>query len=300
MRFKGLDLNLIYALRMLLEERSVSRAAVRVNISQPAMSAALTRLREYFSDELLVQVGRRMVPTAYAESLKPLILQLLEKADELISTSSTFDPSTTSRRFRISASDYMVTVVIGPLKRRLDTLAPGIRIDVYPIGPESTTAMEKGDIDLVISPEQYLSPSHPSELLLEDAHVVVGWKENPAMAAPLDRKTLLSLGHVAVRFGQSREASFSEQQLYPQMEKQRIELTTNSFSSVPSLVVGTMRIALLQRRLANAFIDLLPIVAHPDPLDLPPLREMVQYHTARANDPAIAWMVGQMHDILRT
>ncbi|MBU0557416.1 MAG: LysR family transcriptional regulator [Alphaproteobacteria bacterium] len=283
---------------MLLEERSVSRAAERMNISQPAMSAALTRMRDYFSDDLLVQVGRRMVPTAYAESLRPLVSQVLEKADELISTSSTFDPATSSRRFRISASDYMVTVLIGPLTRKFATIAPNVRIDVYPTGPEANADLERGEIDLVVSPEEYQSSSHPSEMLLEDEHVVIGWKGNPALEKPLDRKTLFSLGHVAVRFGQSRETSFAEQQLYPHLEKQRTELTTHSFSSVPGLVVGTMRVAFVQRRLSDAFVDMLPIVVHPDPLGLPPLREMVQYHTARANDAGISWIVRQMHDIL--
>ncbi|MCW2389196.1 DNA-binding transcriptional LysR family regulator [Sphingobium sp. B11D3B] len=300
MRFKGLDLNLLYALSVLLDERSVSRAAARVNISQPAMSAALTRLREHFADDLLVQVGRRMVPTAYAESLQPLVSQLIEQADQILSTSSTFDPAISNRRFRISVSDYMMTVLIGPLMRSLGTIAPGIRIDVYPTGPDATSFLEKGEVDLVICPEQYLSPAHPSEMLLEDEHVVIGWAGNPALAGPLDRETLFSLGHVAVRFGQSRESTFAEQQVFPQQDKQRTELTTNSFSSVPSLIVGTMRVSFLQKRLADAFIDQLPIVVRPDPVGLPPLREMVQHHTARSNDAGILWLVRQMHHILHT
>lgn len=298
MRFKGLDLNLLLALRLLLEERSVSRAAERMSISQPAMSSALMRMREYFSDELLVQVGRSMVPTAYAESLRPLVVQLLEKADEVIATSSSFDPATSSRCFRISASDYMATVLIGPLIRRLAAIAPAVRIDVYPTGSEVVGGLEKGDLDLVISPEQYLSHTHPSELLMTDRHVVVGWASNPAMAQPIDRDTLFSLGHIAVRFGSAREGTFAEHQLSSLMERLRVEITTNSFSSVPGLVVGTMRIALLQKRLADVFSSVLPIRIHPMPLDIPHLREMVQFHTARASDPGIAWMVQQMHETL--
>lgn len=299
MRFKGLDLNLLFALRVLLEERSVSRAAERMNVSQPAMSSALMRMREYFSDELLVQVGRRMVPTAYAESLHPLVVQVLEKADEVIATSSGFEPSTSSRCFHVSASDYMATVLIGPLMRRLGSIAPKVRMDVYPTGSDATAGLERGNLDLIVTPAQYIAPAHPSEPLLVDRHVVVGWASNPAMAAPLDRDTFFSLGHVAVRFGNARESSFAEEQLSPLLERLPVELTTNSFSSVPGLVVGTMRIAVLQERLANAFVGLLPIRIQPVPLEIPPLREMVQFHAARAKDPGIMWIVKQMHVVLK-
>ncbi len=91
MRFKGLDLNLVVALDILLQERSVSRSAERLKLSQPAVSAALARLRDYFNDELLVSMGRSMIPTAYAESLWPIARDLLAKADLLIDTSSSFD-----------------------------------------------------------------------------------------------------------------------------------------------------------------------------------------------------------------
>lgn len=139
MRFKGLDLNLVVALDILLQERSVSRSAERLKLSQPAVSAALARLRDYFNDELLVSIGRSMIPTAYAESLWPIARDLLAKADLLIDTSSTFDPATSQRRFRISASDFIQTVLIAPALRALQTVAPGVSMDVGPTGSMSIT-----------------------------------------------------------------------------------------------------------------------------------------------------------------
>ncbi|MDP3908637.1 LysR family transcriptional regulator [Novosphingobium sp.] len=298
MRFNGLDLNLLSALHVLLEEGGVSRAAHRMNVSQPAMSAALGRLREFFDDELLVPVGRRMVPTARAEGLRPLLTQFLGTAEEMIAASSKFEPAVASRRFRISASDYMVTVLIGPLLERLAACAPGIQLDLFPTGPEQTQGLEKGEIDLVVSPANFLSRAHPSELLLVDEHVVLGWNGNPALARPLDRAAFLALGQVVTRFGGGREKSFAEQQLGEFARLLRIEVTTTSFSSVPRLLVGTQRIAVLQKRLADAFLPTLPIVAQPVPFDLPPLTMMVQYHSARASDPGIAWLVRQMQAAL--
>lgn len=299
MRFNGLDLNLLSVLHVLLEESSVSRAALRMNVSQPAMSAALGRLRDFFDDELLVSVGRSMVPTACAEGLRPLLAQFLGTAEELIASSSKFEPATARRRFRVSASDYMVTVLIGPLLERLATCAPGVQMDLFPTGSEYRLGLEKGEIDLVVSPANFLSRAHPSELLLLDEHVVLGWKDNPALARPLSQETFLAMGHVVTRFDGGREKSFAEQQLGELARPLRIEVTTTSFSSVPRLLAGTQRIAVLQKRLADAFLPTLPLAAQPLPFDLPPLSMMVQYHLARAADPGIAWLVRQMQEVLQ-
>lgn len=125
MRLKGLDLNLLVALDILLDERSVSRAAERLHLSQPAASAALGRLRDYFEDELLVLHGKRMIPTAYAESLVPELKQILAHVDELIATSAEFDPASTERVFRLMGSDYIATILISAVVAKLHTAAPG-------------------------------------------------------------------------------------------------------------------------------------------------------------------------------
>ena len=115
MRFKRFDLNLLLVLDTLLRERSVSRAAEQLNLSQPAMSAALGRLRSYFNDQILVSHGKRMLPTAHAQSLSPMVMKTLADIEALISASTVFDPSTSQRTFRICASDYVTTVLLVPL-----------------------------------------------------------------------------------------------------------------------------------------------------------------------------------------
>lgn len=300
MRFKGLDLNLLFPLRVLLEELSVSKAAQRTNMSQPAMSGALARLREYFSDDLLVQVGRKMVPTAFAEELRPVLDQFIQTAESLRSQNALFDPLTSNRRFRISVSDYMMTILIGPLVRSLSREAPGISLDFIASGPQSSEALEKGDLDLKIDPVEFQSAEHPSQLLLEDEHVVVGCRSNPALARPMDLATFVQLGHVAIRVGGGRVPSFAERHLAGVLLNHRIEVTTPSFSSVPGLVIGTARIAVLQKRLAHELRSARPIAIVPLPVDLPPLQMMVQYHSARAKDESLLWLVRQMRKIAGT
>src|ERR1700735_4498154 len=129
MRFKGLDLNLLLAFQVLLEERSVTRAARSLHVSQPAMSSALGRLRAYFQDPILVAHGKRLHPTAHAESLYAPVKASLSGIDGLLAASAAFDPATTRRTFRIVASDYITASLIGPMAGRLAAQAPGVRLE---------------------------------------------------------------------------------------------------------------------------------------------------------------------------
>ncbi len=294
MRFKGLDLNLLIALDVLLELRSVSRTAERLNMSQPAVSAALGRLRQYFNDEILLTIGRRMIPTAYAEALWPMVRELLANAEALIDTSGGFDPATSQRRFRINASDYVIAVLIAPLLHRIQAHAPHVSIDIGPTGALSMAEFEAGEVDVIISPEEYRSPIHPARLLFEERHVVVGWCGNPALASPISIDRFLELGHIAVSIGSGREMSFAERHLSPYRDRRRIEVFSPSFSSVPVMLQHTHRVAVLQQRLADTFRDAFSLQAQPLPFQMPPLREIAQVHSARANDAGISWLLDEL------
>ena len=294
MRFKGLDLNLIVALDALLEERSVSAAAYRMNLTQPALSAALSRLRRFFGDELLIPVGRRMIPTPFAEELRSLTKQLMHDASLFVSTSSTFDAATSKRRFGIGTSDYIITILIAPVLAYLEELAPGVQLDVFPTGPEINERLDRGEIDVVIGPETFLRSGGPSETLFDDDHIVVGWSGNPAMDTPLTLDRFLELGHIAVRIGMDRELTFAERHLEMFANRRRIEVTTTAFSSTPRLLVGTNRIAVLQKRLATALVDTMPLKVQPLPFEMPPLRELIQYHPTRSGDAGIRWLINTL------
>lgn len=124
MRLDKFDLNLLIAFELLLEERNVTRAAQRANLTQSAMSAALARLRLAMNDELLVPHGRRMIATPHALALAPLVSDAIRNLRVLISGATAFDPTTSDRRFEIGASDYISTVLLGPLLPELKREAP--------------------------------------------------------------------------------------------------------------------------------------------------------------------------------
>ncbi|WP_343525439.1 LysR family transcriptional regulator [Sphingomonas sp.] len=297
MRFKGLDLNLVVALHALLELRSVSAAAERLHITQPAMSAALARLRVYFGDDLVVLVGRRMIPTPFAEELRSRMEALVREADRFVGSTTGFEPAISERRFRIATSDYIMVVVIAPLLARLEQEAPGVKIDVFPTGPEVHERLNRGELDLIVGPEVFLAPGLPRRALFVERHVLLGWRHNPLFARTMTLDDFLAAGHVAVRIGMDRQYSFAERHLEAYAERRRVEVTTTNFSSVPHMLVGTHRIAVLQERLVAVFSASLPLVSQPLPFDIPLLNELVQYHPTRGSDPGIEWLVRRMREV---
>lgn len=290
MRFRGLDLNLLVAFNELMEARSVSRAAAKLNLSQPAMSAALGRLRDYFGDELLVSQGKRMFPTPYAESLVPMVQDTLRRIDALITTSTSFEPESSQRVFRLIASDYITAAVIAPLSRRLARIAPGIRIEVVLPSDGSAELIAQGVFDLMITPEEFISSGQPAELLFEERHVVVGWNRNPLFGRDVTLLDVLSTGHVAVQMGNQRTNAFAESVMEKLGHFRRVEVTASSFTMVPWLLIETDRLALMHERLARRMSDMFPLAIAPIPFDFPPMREMMQFNQARAKDEGLMWM----------
>jgi DNA-binding transcriptional LysR family regulator len=287
-RLDRFDLNLLVAFHALMEERSVTRAAERLHLTQPAMSAALRRLRESFNDPLLVANGKQMVPSPHAQELAPRVAEIVASSQALISGSTLFDPQTSRRRFRIAASDYVTSIAVQPLLTELAVRAPGIRFSV--IGPHASVSeqMERGEVDCIISPEQFQAHGHPSELLFEEDHVVLGWRENPLFAKPITEDEYQSAGHVVVEL--SNTPAFVEQFVRARGDTRRIEVTVTSFTLVPWLLPGTMRIALVHARLARLFLDKLPLAIAPPPFPLPKMREMIQFNRARAEDRGLLWL----------
>ena len=292
MHLKGLDLNLLVTLNVLLQEYSVSRTAERLHLSQPAVSAALARLREFFHDDLLVQHGRKMIPTPFAESLVPELKTIVGRIEALIEAPVDFDPSSTERVFRLMASDYITTVLLSPVIQQLHSLAPKVQLDLRMPSEQTMIEFDRGAIDLVITPEPYLRPGHPAELLFEERHVVVGWEGNNLLQQPLTERCFMQAGHVAVIMGPNRSASFTEGFLPRCLAARRIEVYAPSFTLVPWLLLGTTRLAVMQERLARAFANTLPLAIQPLPLEMPVMREMIQYHSVRENFQDLVWLRG--------
>lgn len=297
MRFHRLDLNLLVALDALLTDQSVSLAADRLCLSQSAASSSLGRLREYFDDELLVKKGRRMVLTARARELIEPTRAVLEQIRTTIASSPEFRPATSDRTIRLMASDYAIEVLLAPALERFAILAPKMRFEIQQMGTVPVEALERGFVDILVAADFITSADHPSELMFEDDYVVVGDKDNPAMAQEMTSKLYLSLPHVTVRFGKDGVPAFDSWYKRRKKQQRRIEVVTAGFVTMPSLIVGTSRIGTMHRRLADKLGRRYPLAFAEVPFEIPPVRELAQWDIANNNDAALCWVVSELRKV---
>ncbi len=295
MRFNNLDLNLLVALDALLDEQSVTRAADRVNVSQPAMSAALSRLREHFGEPILQQQGKSMIPTAGALRMKEPIKQLLRDIDVLVTEGSHFDPATSQRRFQIATSDFLLAVLFPKLNQRLDQFAPGITMDCIQPSEQSMQQLNQGELDLFITPEEHASPDHPTELLFEEKYVVAGCANNPVFKKrKISTEDFFAAGHVVVEIGRQARTSFAETRLRKHHEQRRIDMRVSSFLTAPEMVINTGRVTVMHQRLAKMYAARLPIAVSEMPFEFPVMREVIQFQKSRQNDEGLRWFINQL------
>ncbi|WP_298285658.1 LysR family transcriptional regulator [Novosphingobium sp.] len=300
MRFKGLDLNLLVAFDALMTTRSVSRSAERLNLSQPAMSAALSRLRDYFGDDLLMLQGKRMHPTPFADELMPQVRESLLGLEVMLSRSPNFDPATSQRSFKVVTSDYVFASLIAPLVAQLTEEAPGIRIDCGLPQPSTVQELEEGKIDIMITPEYVIGGHHLSYVLYMEPQVVAAWSGNPAIAGgTITEEAFFAAGHVAVVLGGGATLSYADRQLELMGRNRRIEATVAIFTAVPWLLEGTNRLAVMHARLATQLAGRFALSTAPMPFEIPAMRQMLSYHPGRKDDAGMTWLRSRIEAIAR-
>jgi len=190
----------------------------------------------------------------------------------------------------VCASDYVTTVILARAVERIASLAPNISVDIRAPVRNIGEVFERGGIDLLIMPRQYIEPlDHPSQTWFTDDQVCIVWTSSAAAGAELSFEQYLSMGHVAVRFGDDRSLTFEEWFLPRYGKQRRVEVTVDNFSTLPLLVVGTQRIATLHRRLAMHFARYLPLTLVEPPFEMPALAEMMCWPRYQDQDPAHRW-----------
>jgi LysR family nod box-dependent transcriptional activator len=272
MRLNHFDLNLLVALDALLSEQSTTRAGKRLNLSQPAMSCALARLRSYFNDSLLTQVGRNLVPTPLGASLVQPVRELLLRTEATLDSRPIFDPATARRTFKVLMSDYVSTVLMAEVTTRAEHIAPSLSFEILPLGLNSINDIESGDV--------------------EEHYVCVAWAGNTLVGDSITCEQYLSLGHVVARPGAHPQRHPAVDELFFQRQglERRVETVVGEFSVLPQYVVGSMRIATMHNRLAELYAGYMPLKILPLPYDLPILREAVAWNRHRDQDLGLAWV----------
>ncbi|UVK50120.1 LysR family transcriptional regulator (plasmid) [Mesorhizobium sp. AR02] len=290
MRFKGLDLNLLVVLDALLAERGLTAAARRINLSQPAMSAAVARLRDYFGDELFTTSGRERFLTPRATALAPAVRDALLHIHCSIISSDPFNPAQSDRRFRIIISDFATLVFLEKVVERVAREAPAVSFELLPLDDNPDELLQRGDVDFLILPDFFMSSPHPSVALFDETLVCVGCPTNKQLPRQLTFERYMSMRHVSVRFGRMLKPAFEEWFLLEHGIKRRVEVVVHGFSMIPPMVSGTARIATMPLRLVRHFKKTFPLRIVELPLPLPAFTEAVQWPAHHRSDPASIWM----------
>ena len=290
MRYQRLDLNLLALFEELLRNGNVSKAAINLNMTQPAVSNALSRLRQHFDDPLFVLIGRRMMPTPFALSLVKPIEDCLVLSKYIAEARAQFDPTTSDRRFTLLASDYVALTFLTRLTRRLAELAPHIGLHHMPIADDRISAFDKGDIDLMIAPDYIFPENGTGELLFEDRFVVIADQDNDVFGTRMSLEEYLSASHVVVKFGARSLPSKVEVFMAGEGLAARTQIVAESFFLLADFVNGSSYIATVPRRYARVRRAQLPIrLIQPD-FELPTLRENLYTPAHLATDPGVIWL----------
>jgi DNA-binding transcriptional LysR family regulator len=297
---RGADLNLLVSLDALIEERNVTRAAARLNISQPALSAQLARLRGMFQDPLLVpsSTGRGMIPTVRALELKEALHVALTDIETVIKRRPAFDPRTADRTFAVAASDQLTAVLGVGLITRLQRLA-GLSVRVSFRSPNSdliSAQLERGQIDLLIGDRRNVPADLKSQKLYEEHHVMAQRKGHPRGKKPIDLNAYCSLSHVLV--SNSGIGSFRgdiDEQFDKLGSRRNVVLSVHQFVLVPLILRMTDYVAALPSRFLDRFSDEL------DTFELPFVARgytvSMAWHQRNHADQGHIWLRKQINEV---
>ena len=290
MNLANLDLNLLVSLDALLRERSVTRAATHLGLSQPALSAALARLRRHFGDDLLTRVGNSYQLTPLASHLKQLTSVALGGVERVFASQPDFDPARSEREFTILSSDYGATVAGQALSAVLSERAPNIRLRLAHIRTEFVDRAHEGlrTVDAMLLPHGFVADL-PHLDLYEDRWVCVVAADNTAVGDTLTMDMLAELPWV-LTFHQPTAFTPAARQLSMLGVDPRAQVVVESFLAVPSLVAGTNRVALLQEHLTHRLINRDRLRVLPCPFDVVPLVEALWWHPIYDHDPEHVWL----------
>lgn len=283
------DLNLLVTLETLLTEQNVTRAAKRLHLSQPAVSAQLSRLRTLFDDPLLVPTQRGMTPTAKAlELLDPLRLAM-DKVRATLAEHQHFDPEKASLTVAIACTDYLQTAVIRPLAVTLRKQASGVRMAIHHLDPSTLEMqLDSGEVDLVLMTPEHAPSSLRARHLFDERYVLIGRQQHPKLQHGLTTQEFAQLDHVIVSLHGGDFVTPVDTGLAALGYRRNVVLSAASFLVVPDLVAHSDFVALVPERLVRERQNALKIIECPFPV--PGFAVSMLWHERNHNHHGQRWV----------
>ena len=295
------DSYLLRVLVTLVTERNVSRTAIRLNQSQPAISTALKRLREVFDDPLLVREKGGMAPTERALALREHARRALGEIDAMRAGAEQFDPASSPQTFRIGSPDFMIASFLAGAVARFCREAPRARLAVLPLGPafDYEAALAQGELDVVIGnwpqPPQHLHLS----VLLEDEIVCLMSRHDPRATRGLTRAQYLAARHLVPLPYSPSQRGVVETHLANLRVARDARVVVPYFELAPYLLVDTDLVFTTARHFAAHYARMLPLAISAAPFDFPRMRFYQLWHERSQPSPAHRWFRGLLSDAAR-
>jgi DNA-binding transcriptional LysR family regulator len=288
----NIELRLLRTFLVLMNERSVSRTAERLGLSQPATSHALSRLRLLFDDPLLLRSRAGMIPTERANEVEKVLRGLFDEYDRLVTPAEPFDPAVSHRTFVITAPEFGERMLVPHLFRRLRAEAPNIRIEVRAPNPERAYEMlESGEIDLRIAWLPKPGPSLRSIPLFQDKMACIAARDHPTIRGALTLGQFLTLPHArTLTISHATSSRVVDEALARIGKKLERSFLVQNFLTIPSTLAGTDLIATVPLTQAQTFADQYPLQVLEPPLKLPRVRYSAFWHERCQKDAGHRWL----------
>ncbi len=294
--FERIDLHLIRVLLTLITERSVSRAAVKLHTYQPAVSAALKRLRELTGDPILVRAGSGMTPTEAALQMAAHASRILQEADQLFLQAKDFAPEGDQRHFRIAASDYLDPLFLPQLMAQIKRASPASQLDILPLNEDSDYVVKLADgrLDLVIG--NWLQPPQDLHLgsLFQDEIVCLVAQDNPLLRRTWDTPAYLGCEHVAPTPLRPGGRGVIDEHLQQLGLQRHITIRSANFAAIPHLVAQSLCILTTGRQFCERYVQQLPLTIVPCPIAFPPLSYYQLWHDSSHRGASGKWLREQV------
>ena len=296
MNVQDLDLNLLRAFDAVLQERSVTGAAARLRLTQPAVSNALSRLRALFGDPLFVRTPAGMDATPFARELGEPVRQALALLEAALAHGPGFDPATATRAFRFYMSDLGQIEFLPPLIERVQRVAPGVRLEAVAMEVEDIgDSLAAGALDLAVGFLPGLGPPVRRKQLFRDPYVCLMRSDHPRIGKTLTRKTFTEASHALVSYRGGHRVI--EEALERAGLARRIALRVPHFTVVPMVLERTDLILTLPARVARVFEQRGNFKALPPPVPIPPADVGVHWHERFDADPGNRWLREQLLEL---
>lgn len=310
MNISRIDLNLLVYLDVLLRERNVTKAASQLGISQPAMSNGLKRLRELFSDPLLVRTSEGMTPTERATELEPQVRAVLADIEKAVQPREDFDAKGSERVFRIMASDYAESTLFPALLKRLRNDAPGVTLDIMTPSDVSFLDVEQGKVDMVINRFDSMPQSFHQLTVWRDSFSCLMSKKNPArLDFDLEKylqskhvwvsKTGMGVG-VGVNPSDVQRLGWVDEALAKAGHKREITVFTRHYQAAMLLAEQKDLVVTIPSRAARLQSKNSRVVIKEPPFEIPPLELKMAWSPLLQNNPAHQWLRRLIAEVAKT